>query len=95
MIATSAGSLCVLPSRRTARSSRTFQELGLDACRQEADLVEEKGPAVSRLEKAGLGLARVGERAPLEAEQFRLEQRLGNGGAVHLHERPRRPGSSP
>jgi hypothetical protein len=41
---------------------------------------------VGGLKEAGLGLAPVGERAALEAEQLRLEQGLRDGRAVHLHE---------
>ena len=44
------------------------------------------------LEEARLGLARVGERAPLEAEELRLQQGPGNRGAVDVNERPRRAG---
>ena len=45
--------------------------------------------------RPGLGLARVGEGAPLEAEQLGLEQGLGDRGAVDLDERPRRPRAGP
>jgi len=63
-----------------------LQELRLDALRQQAHLVQKKGAAVGGLKEAGLGLARVGERPALEAEQLRLEQGLRDGRAVHLHE---------
>ena len=43
---------------------------------------------MGRLEQARLRLMGVGEGAPLEAEQFGLEQSLGNGGAVDRDERP-------
>ena len=38
------------------------------------------------LEKAGLGLAGVGEGATLEAEELGLEQGFGDGGAVDADE---------
>ena len=44
--------------------------------------------AVGGLEEPRLGLARVRERAALEAEQLRLEQGLGDRGAVDVDERP-------
>ncbi len=40
------------------------------------------------LEQARLGVVGIGEGAPFEAEQFGLEQSLGNGGAVDRDERP-------
>ena len=69
-----------------------LEELRLQAFREEAHLVEEEGAAMRCLEEARLGLARVGECAPLEAEQFRLQQGPGNRGAVDVNERPRRAG---
>jgi hypothetical protein len=66
-----------------------LQELGLDALRQEAHLVEEEGTLMGRLEEARLGLARIGEGPALETEQLGLEQGLGDRGAVELHQRPR------
>jgi hypothetical protein len=50
---------------------------------------------VGRLEEAGLGLARVGEGAPFEAEQLGLEQGLRDCSAVDLDERPRGPRAGP
>ena len=64
-----------------------LQELRLERERQEADLVQEDGATVGDLEESGLGLARVGERAALEAEQLGLDQGLRDGGAVDVHER--------
>ena len=58
------------------------QELGLQAERQLADLVEEQRAAVGHLEAAGLLFGRAGERALLVAEQLALDQRLGERGAV-------------
>jgi hypothetical protein len=43
------------------------------------------------LEKPRLGTVRIGEGTPLEAEQFRLEQRLRDGRTVDVDERPLRP----
>ncbi len=40
------------------------------------------------LHQAGLGASGIGEGAGLEAKQFRLQQRLRDGGAVDLDERP-------
>ena len=48
--------------------------------------VEEQNAAVGALEKAGLGLAGVGEGATLEAEELGLEQGFGDGGAVDADE---------
>src|SRR6185503_19618214 len=60
--------------------------------RQESELVQEEGAAMRRLEEARLALPRIGESAPLEAEELSLEQGLGNGRAVDRHERPRGAG---
>src|SRR5581483_9911452 len=59
------------------------------------DLVQEERSPVRHLEEPALPLARVGEGAPLEAEHLRLEQGLGDGRAVDVHERARRPGTDP
>ena len=72
-----------------------LQELRLDALRQQAHLVQEERAAVRRLEEARLGLAGIGEGPPLEAEQLRFEERLGDCGAVQLDERSRCPGARP
>jgi hypothetical protein len=64
-----------------------LQQLGLHGERQEPDLVQEDRAAVRRLEQSGLGLAGIGERAALEAEELGLQQRLGNRAAVDVHER--------
>src|SRR5205814_2527117 len=58
------------------------EELRLHAQRQLADLVEEHGAAVGRLEEAGARLRGAGEGAALVAEQLALEERLGERGAV-------------
>jgi hypothetical protein len=62
------------------------QQLGLQRQRQLADLVQEDGAAVGQLEPAGAFTMAAGEGAAFVAEQFALEQRLGNGGAVDLDE---------
>jgi hypothetical protein len=68
-----------------------LQHLALHRDRERVDLVEEERAAGGRLEKARLGALGVGERSRLETEQLRLQHRLGNRGAVHVDERPRRP----
>src|SRR5262249_27127247 len=55
---------------------------------QQGDLVEEDRPMVRGLEEPRLGAARVRERSALVAEQLGLEESLGDGGAVDVHERP-------
>src|SRR5439155_3016425 len=52
-----------------------------------ADFVEEDRPFVGDLELARLVAVRAGEAAAHVAEQFGLEQRLGQPGAVHRDER--------
>ena len=47
-------------------------------------------PPARGLEEAGLRALRVGEGAGLEAEELGLEHGLGDGGAVHVDERPAR-----
>jgi hypothetical protein len=53
-----------------------------------AYLVEEERAAVGLLEAPASALARVGERAALVAEEFRLQERLGDGATVELDVRP-------
>ena len=52
-----------------------------------ADLVEEDRAPVRGLQLARLVAVGAGEAALDVAEQLRLEQRLGQAGAVHRHER--------
>jgi hypothetical protein len=66
------------------------EELGLRALRHLAELVEEHGAAVRRLEEAGLGDDGARESAALVAEQLALEELLGEGRAVEAEERLRR-----
>jgi hypothetical protein len=68
-----------------------LQQLGLQRLRQESHLVQEQHPPVRRLQEPGLGVPGVRERPALEPEELRLEQGLGNGRAVHVHERPGGP----
>jgi hypothetical protein len=63
-----------------------LEQLGLEAGREHADLVEEEHAAMGELEEAGLGLAGIGERPALVAEQLGLEQGLGDRGAVDVDE---------
>src|SRR5262249_11762289 len=62
------------------------QELGLLLRLELAHLVEEEGASVGELEPAAAPLAGAGERALLVTEELALEERLGQGGAVHRHE---------
>src|SRR5438552_798 len=63
------------------------QELGLQAERQLADLVEEAGAAVGSLEQSAPAPHGPRERATLVAEQLGFEQRLRQRRAVDGHER--------
>ncbi len=67
------------------------QQLHLHLDRDLADLVEEQRAAVRQLEAPRLGADGAGEGALVVAEQLRLHERLGDGGAVDLDERPRVP----
>ena len=58
------------------------QQLGLRDQRHVADLVEEQRAVVGQLEASRLAIVRAGERAFLVAEDFRLEQRVGQRRAV-------------
>src|SRR6185369_4773832 len=51
------------------------------------DLVEEQRAARGELEQPRLGPFRIGERPGFEAEELRLEHRLGDGRAVHVDKR--------
>jgi hypothetical protein len=64
------------------------QQLGLDGWRHLADFVEEEHAAVRLLDASRLRRHRPGERAALVTEQFRLEQLVGECGAVDRDERP-------
>jgi hypothetical protein len=73
-----------LPIGRYSRSWRTRRSFVWHF----ADLVEQERPPFRHLEEAFLVSGRAGERAFLVAEELRLDQVLGNGGAVDLDERP-------
>ena len=62
------------------------QELDLRGQRQVADLVEEQRAALRAIEPPLLAPDGAGEGAALVAEELRLEQRLGERGAVDLDE---------
>ena len=55
--------------------------------RQLRDLVEEQRPAMRGLEEALPILGGAGESALAVAEKLAFHERLGNGAAVHRHER--------
>ena len=63
------------------------QQLRLGGERQLADLVEEQRAAVGDLEQPELASDAAGEGAALVAEQLAFGERLGDGGAIQLHER--------
>src|SRR5256885_6101028 len=67
------------------------QDLGLGHRREVGALVEEERAPAGQLEAALLPPRRAGERALLVAEQLRLEQRLGQRGAVDRDERAAAP----
>ena len=64
------------------------QQQALHAQRHLADFVEEQRAAVGHFELALLVAIGAGEAALHVAEELRLEQRLGQAGAVDGHERP-------
>src|SRR5207245_1547703 len=80
------GACTAQPSDRTV--FKDGEQLGLEVRGQQPDLVEEERALMGGLEQARLGVVGIGEGAPFEAEQFGLEQSLGNGGAVDRDERP-------
>src|SRR5471032_3355954 len=58
------------------------QQFGLEAGRQFPNLIQEDGSTLRGLELYFLGRHRAGEGALLMPEQFAIEQRLREGGAV-------------
>ena len=68
-----------------------LQEFALEQEGEGLDLVQEQRPPRRRLQQAGLGAFRIGERPGLKAEEFRLQQRLRDGSAVDVDERPLGP----
>ena len=77
------------PDRLHLAGFEGAQELHLEARRQIADLVEEQGAQVRGLKKALAIFHRAGERALAVAEEFGLEQLLGNRAAVDRDARVR------
>src|SRR5262249_23480890 len=67
------------------------EQRGLDREARFADLVEEEGAAVGRLEEPASGAIGAGERAADVAEELALEERVGERRAVRREERPARP----
>ena len=72
----------VLPDPADLAVLEHAQQLGLGARRQLADFVEEQRPAVRILEEAGALAYRARERAARVTEELRLEQIVGQRGAV-------------
>ena len=68
------------------------QQLGLERGVQIADLVQEDGAAMGRLELADLELMGAGEGPAFIAEQLALEELPRHGRAVDLHVRAATPG---
>ncbi|MNC47295.1 hypothetical protein D3C75_963480 [compost metagenome] len=62
------------------------QQVGLKIQRQVADLVEEQGTAMGRLDPTDLALVGTSEGPLLVTEQFGLDQLLGNRTTVDRHE---------
>ena len=63
------------------------EELPLELERKLAHLVEEDGPPVRQREATVATRGGAGEGAALVAEELALDQRRGDGRAVHLHQR--------
>jgi len=61
---------------------KNAEELGLRGDGHLADFVEQQGALFCELEAAGTTFDGAGERAFLVAENFALDQRLRNSGAV-------------
>jgi len=78
----------VAPDPRELPVLQDVEELGLERRVEIADLVEEDGAVVGRLELADLELMGAGEGPALVAEQLRLQQLARDRRAVDLHEGP-------
>jgi hypothetical protein len=63
------------------------QQFALQSEVESSNFVEKQGAGISLFEVPGPGLVSPGERALFVAEQFRLNQRFGNSGAVNADER--------
>ena len=64
------------------------KELGLRGPGHLADLVQEDGPSVCKLEETPPGVDSAGEGALLVPEELTFQQRLGQGGHVDGDEGP-------
>ena len=62
------------------------QQLDLQGVGKLPDLVEEQRAVMGRFDQSLLGGPGVGERSALEAEELRLQERVGNRGAVDVDE---------
>jgi hypothetical protein len=71
-----------------------LQEFALERKGEGLDLVQEHRSPRRRLQQAGLGAFGIGERPGFKAKQFRLHQRLRDGRAVDVDERPLGPGAA-
>ena len=81
------------PTRENCPSCEHVEQLALQGRVEVADLVEEDGAVVGRLELADLELVRPGEGPALVAEQLALEQLPGHRRAVDLDEGAVLPGA--
>mgnify|MGYP003694660065 CR=1 FL=1 len=86
-MATSTRSAWVLPRRRTARSSRTVSSLPCSAVGRSPISSKNTVPPCAVWTRPALAAASIGEGPALVPEQLRLEQGLGDGGAVDVDER--------
>ena len=71
-----------------------LQELALEGEGEGLDLVQEQRPSRRPLQQAGLGAFGIGERPGLKAKELGLQQRLRDGRAVDVDERPLGPGAA-
>ena len=69
------------------------QNLGLGLEAHVRDLVQEQGAPVGQVELAPLAAAGSGEGALLVAEELALDELLGDGRAVHVHQGVGRAGA--
>ena len=67
------------------------QQFGLHRERHVANFIQKKRAARGLLEFSDVARGRAGERTFFVAEEFRLDQLSGHGGAIERHERPGMP----
>ena len=79
------------PNGPVAEVLQKPQQRDLALGRERVDLVEEQRPALRLGNRAGTRLLGVGERTLAVAEQFGLDQPVGNGAAVDGDQRPGAP----